>query len=244
VQEGGVSMTEPIRIPFLHPKGIYPPGRTFAHNVPGMDIEPFGDGSNAFNVLHQWLIDPKRDGNRVPSKARQQITVVQETSLEHAHVPDDLTGPEVMAVLRALAECYPEHVVVAADEVRSRTTEHSLKAWRHPDDVEAIESAWVDGGDNDVLESRISPERRRELEQAADRRRQAVALALRLAARSRLPLAADEDLDDIATLWGCPGRIRPTNTRIWETDDSLRRRITAFIADAEVGDPGLFGGGR
>jgi hypothetical protein len=234
-------MSASIRIPFLHAKGIYPPGMAFGPDVPGFDVEPLANGE--FEVLHRFMFT-NADGEREASGARMQVAIVEEQPIEHVHVPDDLTGPEVMAVLRALAERYPEHVVVAADEVRSRTTEHSLKAWRHPDDVEAIEQAWVDGGDNDVLESRISSERRRELEQAADRRRQAVALALRLAARSRLPHAADEDLDDIATLWGCPGRIRPTNTRIWETDDSLRRRITAFIADAEVGDPGLFGGGR
>ncbi len=163
-------MSESIRIPFLHPKGIYPPGRTFAHVVPGMDIEPFGDGANAFNVLHQWLIDPKRDGNRVPSKARQQITVVQETALDHAHVPDDLTSPEVMAVLRALAERYPEHVVVAADEVRSRFGEPEVKAWRHPDDVEAIEHAWIHWlywrdavAAAQAIESRVSDQRRAEL---------------------------------------------------------------------------------
>jgi hypothetical protein len=242
MSEGGIPMTESIRIPFLHPKGIYPPGRSFAHDVPGYDLDPIGDGE--FSVLHRVLYDPKNDGVRVASQARVQCALVQETALEHAHVPDDLTGPEVMAVLRALAERYPEHVVVAADEVRSRFGEPHVKAWRHPDDVEAIEQAWVDGGDNDVLENRIAPERRRELELEADKRRQASALALRLAARARLPQAADEDLDDIATLWGCPGRIRPMNTRIWETDDSLRQRITAFIAEAEVGDPGLFGGGR
>jgi hypothetical protein len=215
-------MTEPIRIPFLHPRAICPPGIVYKCRE--------GDGSIALN----------QHPDEGPWIECHDITDFD----EDANVPEDLTGPEVMAVLRALAERYPEHVVVAADEVRSRTTEHSLKAWRHPDDVEAIEQAWVDGGDNDVLENRIAPERRRELELEADKRRQASALALRLAARARLPQAADEDLDDIATLWGCPGRIRPMNTRIWETDDSLRQRITAFIAEAEVGDPGLFGGGR
>jgi hypothetical protein len=96
-------------------------------------------------------------------------------------VPADLSRAEAMALLRALAEQYPAHVVVAADEVRQRTTEPELQSWRHPDDVEsrlldtaAIEQAWISSrywGDSieasNILGKRIEPLRSVELIQQA-----------------------------------------------------------------------------
>lgn len=58
-------------------------------------------------------------------------------------VPADLTSAEAMSLLRALADRYPEHVAVAADEVLARTEYPQTKAWRHPDDVDVIERAWL-----------------------------------------------------------------------------------------------------
>jgi hypothetical protein len=51
--------------------------------------------------------------------------------------------PDTMAMLRAIAERFPEHVIAAADEARSKHGEPDVKAWRHPEDVEAIEAAFV-----------------------------------------------------------------------------------------------------
>jgi hypothetical protein len=141
-------MTEPIRIPFLHPRAICPPGIVYKCRE--------GDGSIALN----------QHPDEGPWIECHDITDFD----EDANVPEDLTGPEVMAVLRALAERYPEHVVVAADEVRSRFGEPEIQAWRHPDDVEAIEHAWIHWlywrdavAAAQAIESRVSDQRRAEL---------------------------------------------------------------------------------
>jgi hypothetical protein len=91
-------------------------------------------------------------------------------------VPADLNRAEAMSLLRALADQYPEHVVVAADEVRQRTTEPELQSWRHPDDVvfraEAerafvAASFWQDDVDAArILGGAIGPGRRAELIEA------------------------------------------------------------------------------
>jgi hypothetical protein len=72
------------------------------------------------------------------------------------------------AMLRKVAEREPMAVIVAGDETRALHGEPEVKAWRHPDDVEAIEKAWeylISDGDNAatrwVLDGRISIERRR-----------------------------------------------------------------------------------
>jgi hypothetical protein len=159
-------MTERIRIPFLHPKGIYPPGLVFVPEHPGWQVDQEPATPRVVSPV-AWRDD---DGTERVGPTWRWVSDVDATQLDEAHVPDDLTSTEAMAVLRALAERYPEHVVVAADEVRQRTAESQLQAWRHPDDVEAIERAWVaayfhaDAAEaSGVLSSRLSTQRSAEL---------------------------------------------------------------------------------
>jgi hypothetical protein len=132
-----------VAIPFLHPKAICPPGLAFVPEKAGWFVEPHDRPTGRdYSVLTPvvWTLP---DGTEQVGPAREHIRDVSGVPLEKAHVPDDLTSREVMAVLRALAERYPEHVAVAADEVLARTKYPESKAWRHPNDVDAIESAWL-----------------------------------------------------------------------------------------------------
>jgi hypothetical protein len=132
-----------VSIPFLHPRAILPPGLAFAPEKAGWFVEPHDRPTGRDHSILTPVVWTLPDGTEKVGPAREHIRDVSGVQLEKAYVPDDLTNREVMAVLRALAERYPEHVAVAADEVLARTKYPESKAWRHPDDVDAIESAWL-----------------------------------------------------------------------------------------------------
>lgn len=137
-----MSTSSTIRIPCLHPKAILPPGRAF---------EAYG-GERRLDLL----IATTEDGQSVllqqyEGDAARSVSGWLIEGIVPTHIPGDLTGAEAMAVLRALAERFPEHVTVAVDEIRSRLGEPDVNGWRHPDDVEAIELAWIAVGLRDAL---------------------------------------------------------------------------------------------
>jgi hypothetical protein len=85
---------------------------------------------------HVWMTDGTMNSTTdgMPREVVQAVVV------------SDLTNVEAMDLLRRLASLYPEHVVVAAEEVQARTRPSVAAAWRHPDDVELradVERAWV-----------------------------------------------------------------------------------------------------
>lgn len=76
-----------------------------------------------------------------------------------------MTAKQALRFLREFAKEFPDHIIVVADEIQSNTPSNQ-SPWRHPEDVEAIETAYMEScywrdeiACIQALESRISKDR-------------------------------------------------------------------------------------